>query len=179
MIELLNLQDFDPMYAIMEMSFPEDEYRGYEGQKQLFENPEYKVFIHRNEETKEIDGFLSAWDFEDVLYFEHFAVSSKARNGGIGGKMLREILARANKLTCLEVELPEGEIEKRRIGFYERNGFCFNEYPYIQPSIALGKDPIPLRIMTYQRTITEAEYQKIKNLLYRRVYHVPEQQMKY
>ena len=117
MLELLKLQDFDQMYSIMEMSFPEDEYRGYEGQKQLFENPEYKVFIHRNEEIKEIDGFLSAWDFEDVLYFEHFAVSSKVRNGGIGGKMLREILTQANKLTCLEVELPEGELEKRRIGF--------------------------------------------------------------
>ena len=178
MLELLKLQDFDQMYSIMEMSFPEDEYRGYEGQKQLFENPEYKVFIHRNEEIKEIDGFLSAWDFEDVLYFEHFAVSSKVRNGGIGGKMLREILTQANKLTCLEVELPEGELEKRRIGFYERNGFHFNGYPYIQPSIAPGRKPIPLRIMTYQRTITETEYQKIKNLLYRRVYHVSEQQMK-
>ncbi len=165
------------MYSIMEMSFPEDEYRGYEGQKKLFENPEYKVFIHRNQETKKIDGFLSAWDFEDVLYFEHFAISSAARNGGIGGRMLREILAQTNKLTCLEVELPDGELEKRRIGFYKRNGFYFNEYPYIQPSIAPGRKPIPLRIMTYQRTITEPEYQKIKNLLYRHVYHVSEQQI--
>ena len=92
--------------------------------------------------------------------------------------MLQEILTQATKLTCLEVELPEGEIEKRRIGFYERNGFCFNPYSYIQPSIALGRNPIPLRIMTYQRKITENEYQKIKNLLYRRVYHVSEQQIK-
>ena len=55
MTELLKIQDFDQMYAIMEASFPDDEYRGYEGQRQLLENPEYKVFIHRNEETKEID----------------------------------------------------------------------------------------------------------------------------
>ena len=64
MVELLKFEDFDQMYSIMEQSFPYDEYRGYEGQKQLFENPEYKVFIHRNEETKEIDGFLSAWEFD-------------------------------------------------------------------------------------------------------------------
>ena len=62
----------------------------------IFENPEYKVFIHRNEETKEIDGFLSAWEFDDILFFEHFAVSSKVRNGGIGGRMLREVLAKVN-----------------------------------------------------------------------------------
>ena len=136
------------------------------------------MFIHRNEETKEIDGFLSAWEFDDILFFEHFAVSSKVRNGGIGGRMLREVLTQVNKMTCLEVELPEGELEKRRISFYERNGFCYNPYPYTQPSIAPGREPIPLRIMTYQRTVTEAEYQKIKNLLYRRVYHVSEQQMK-
>ena len=110
MTELLKIQYFDQMYAIMEASFPDDEYRGYEGQRQLFENPEYKVFIHRNEETKEIDGFLSAWEFDDILFFEHFAVSSKVRNGGIGGRILRELLTQVNKLTCLEVELPEGEL---------------------------------------------------------------------
>ena len=77
--------------------------------------------------------------------------------------MLREVLTQVNKLTCLEVELPEGELEKRRISFYERNGFCYNPYPYTQPSIAPGREPIPLRIMTYQRTVTEAEYQKIKS----------------
>ena len=55
MVELLKFEDFDQMYSIMEQSFPYDEYRGYEGQKQLFENPEYKVFIHRNEETEEIE----------------------------------------------------------------------------------------------------------------------------
>ena len=36
MTELLKIQDFDQMYAIMEASFPYDEYRGYEGQKQLY-----------------------------------------------------------------------------------------------------------------------------------------------
>ena len=38
MVELLKFEDFDQMYSIMEQSFPYDEYRGYEGQKQLFES---------------------------------------------------------------------------------------------------------------------------------------------
>ena len=162
MVELLNFEDFDQMYSIMEQSFPYDEYRGYEGQRQLFENPEYKVFIHRNEETKEIDGFLSAWEFDDILFFEHFAVSSKVRNGGIGGRMLREVLTQVNKMTCLEVELPEGELEKRRISFYERNGFCYNSYPYTQPSIAPGRNPKSAVPTCLSRIRTADEINNIK-----------------
>ena len=42
--------------------------------------------------------------------------------------MLREILTQVNKMTCLEVEPPEGELEKRRISFYEKNGFRKRKY---------------------------------------------------
>lgn len=38
--------------------------------------------------------------------------------------MLREVLTQVNKMTCLEVELPEGELEKRRISFYEKMDFA-------------------------------------------------------
>lgn len=177
MIELLHPNDFDQMYSIMEQSFPDDEYRGYKGQKQLFENPEYKVYIYRNPDTHIITGFLSAWDFEDLLFFEHFAVSSSARNNGIGKMILQEVLSQTDKLACLEVELPNGELEKRRIHFYERNGFHLNPYPYMQPSIAPGRKPVPLRIMTYQRAVNEDEYKSIRNLLYERVYHVSNPQV--
>ena len=176
MTQLLDVQEFDQMYEIMEQSFPDDEYRGYKGQKSLFENPEYRVYVHKNDDTGKIDGFLAAWEFEELLFLEHFAVSGKVRNAGIGGRMLREVLSQVNKLVCLEVELPQGELEKRRIGFYERNGFFFNEYPYMQPSIAKGRNPIPLRIMTYLKPVSQKEHEEIKKLLYRKVYHVPVQQ---
>lgn len=53
MTELLKIQDFDQMYAIMEASFPDDEYRGYEGQRQLFENPEYRcLYIEMKKQKK-------------------------------------------------------------------------------------------------------------------------------
>ena len=38
--------------------------------------------------------------------------------------MLREVLAKVNKMTCLEVELPEGELEKRRISFMKEMDFA-------------------------------------------------------
>ena len=53
---------------------------------------------------------------------------------------------------CLEVELPETEMAARRIGFYERNGFYYNDYFYMQPPIAEGRNAIPLRLMTTGRS---------------------------
>ena len=91
--------------------------------------------------------------------------------------MLQELLSSSRytqkkKLICLEVELPEDELTKRRIGFYERNGFVFNEYPYMQPPISKGKSSVPLRIMTYGTAIPEETFEKMKQVLYRRVYKV-------
>ena len=99
-------------------------------------------------------GFLAVWEFESFTYIEHFAVDPVLRNSGTGSAMLQELVRKYQKQICLEVELPEDELTRRRIGFYERNGFVFNEYPYIQPPISKGKSPVPLRIMTYGSAIT-------------------------
>ena len=84
--------------------------------------------------------------------------------------MLQELVRKYQKQICLEVELPEDELTRRRIGFYERNGFVFNEYPYIQPPISKGKSPVPLRIMTYGSAITQDTFEEMKRVLYQRVY---------
>ncbi|MCG8399496.1 GNAT family N-acetyltransferase, partial [Bacillus atrophaeus] len=83
-------------------------------------------------------AFLAVWEFAEFVFIEHFAVSEKARNSGIGGKMLEELARQKAGKVVLEVELPEDSLKKRRIGFYERHGFTFNEYPYIQPP--MGED---------------------------------------
>ena len=129
----------------------------------LFEEPEYRIYYMPA-------GFLAVWEFESFIYIEHFAVDPALRNSGTGSAMLQELVKQYQKPICLEVELPEDELTRRRIGFYERNGFVFNEYPYIQPPISKGKSPVPLRIMTYKSEITREEFQKMKEILYRRVY---------
>ena len=55
------------------------------------------------------------------------------------------------------MEPPETELTRRRIGFYERNGFVLNDYDYVQPSLGEGKDPVPLRIMTWPRGMDREE----------------------
>ena len=163
MLQRINETDFPEIYRIMQASFSDDEYRPYDEQLALFEEPEYRIYYMPA-------GFLAVWEFESFIYIEHFAVDPALRNSGTGSAMLQELVKQYQKPICLEVELPEDELTRRRIGFYERNGFVFNEYPYIQPPISKGKSPVPLRIMTYRSEITREEFQKMKEIPYRRVY---------
>ena len=163
MLQRINETDFPEIYRIMQSSFSDDDYRPDDEQLALFEEPEYRIYYMPA-------GFLAVWEFESFIYIEHFAVDPALRNSGTGSAMLQELVKQYQKPICLEVELPEDELTRRRIGFYERNGFVFNEYPYIQPPISKGKSPVPLRIMTYRSEITREEFQKMKEILYRRVY---------
>ena len=163
MLQRINETNFPEIYRIMQASFSDDEYRPYDEQLALFEEPEYRIYYMPA-------GFLAVWEFESFIYIEHFAVDPALRNSGTGSAMLQELVKQYQKPICLEVELPEDELTRRRIGFYERNGFVFNEYPYIQPPISKGKSPVPLRIMTYKSEITREEFQKMKEILYRRVF---------
>ena len=163
MLQRINETNFPEIYRIMQASFSDDEYRPYDEQLALFEEPEYRIYYMPA-------GFLAVWEFESFIYIEHFAVDPALRNSGTGSAMLQELVKQYQKPICLEVELPEDELTRRRIGFYERNGFVFNEYPYIQPPISKGKSPVPLRIMTYKSEITREEFKKMKEILYRRVY---------
>lgn len=163
MLQRINETNFPEIYRIMQASFSGDEYRPYDEQLALFEEPEYRIYYMPA-------GFLAVWEFESFIYIEHFAVDPALRNSGTGSAMLQELVKQYQKPICLEVELPEDELTRRRIGFYERNGFVFNEYPYIQPPISKGKSPVPLRIMTYGEAITRETFEAIKNVLYRSVY---------
>lgn len=170
MFEILNINDFDKIFDLMEKSFPEDEYRTYEEQKALFDIPEYSVFALKD--GTELKAFIAAWEFDRFAYIEHFAVAPEFRNEGLGAKMLGEFKGSFSKLICLEVEPPENEMSKRRIGFYRRNNFFLNEYPYIQPSFSKGKKALPLMVMTSDSVVDKHTFEQIKNTLYREVYKV-------
>lgn len=182
MLQFTSQSDFSEIYRIMQASFSDDEYRPYDEQLALFEEPEYRIYYmpaigmervgnHSiGNFTMHAAGFLAVWEFESFIYIEHFAVDPALRNSGTGSAMLQELVKQYQKPICLEVELPEDELTRRRIGFYERNGFVFNEYPYIQPPISKGKSPVPLRIMTYGGAITRETFEAMKNVLYRSVY---------
>ena len=146
-----------------------DERRKKEGQQKLLDEEKYELLGVRNEGG--LLAFLAVWEFAEFVFIEHFAVSEKARNSGIGGKMLEELARQKAGKVVLEVELPEDSLKKRRIGFYERNGFTFNEYPYIQPPMGEDRHEIPLRIMSAPEPLSEDEFQSVRTELYESVYH--------
>ena len=164
-------EDFDTIFEIMEKSFPDDEYREYEEQRALFSIPEYSVYVvDERAGNGSVKAFSAVWEFDEFMYIEHLAVNPDSRNGGIGASILRALQNMSDKPICLEVEFPENELARRRIGFYSRNGFALNNYPYIQPPMSAGKNPVPLLIMTTGGEICEDEFINIMDSLYKIVY---------
>ena len=166
---LLGEADFEDVWKIMEASFPPEERREKEKQRKLLrEEEKYRLFGGFRD--GKLNGFLAAWQFPDFHFVEHFAVESSERGSGFGQRMLEMVMQKAGGRIVLEVEPPEDEKKKRRIGFYERNGFVLNDYPYIQPAMAETTEPIPLMVMSTGGSLTEEEFSEIRRQLYHSVY---------
>lgn len=167
---IIDKNNFDAVYSLLESSFPPDERRSYEEQKKLLDEKEYKIYAKFDGKT--LVGFLATWNFGTQAFIEHFAVSPEFRNNGEGSRMLAETIAILGVPVCLEVEKPEDELTTRRINFYKRNGFFLNLYPYVQPAYSSDKEPVPLLIMSTGSNLSEDEFKKVKSSLYRKVYKV-------
>lgn len=171
MLEKLRAADFDKVYRIMEESFPPDELRGYHAQKTMLEAGAYNIYALKDDD-KGIKAFITVYEFDDFTYAEHFAVVPEYRNCGLGSEVLDLLKKTVKAPICLEVELPETDMAKRRIGFYTRNGFFYNDYDYIQPAYGKDKNPVPLKIMTTERGISESEFEYMKDVIYKKVYFI-------
>lgn len=169
-IERMRPEDFDAVFRLLSQSFPAGKRRDTAGQRALLSDSAYRIDILRAP-SGGVQALMALWDFDDFVFFEHFAVDPACRNGGIGGQMLDALLARYDKPACLEAELPETELAARRIGFYERHGFTVNaDYSYFQPALAPGGSPIPLYLLTTDGAHTVSELRAIEALLHTRVY---------
>jgi len=161
---------FDSFFELMSEAFPSIERRSYEGQKKLLCDDSYNIIID-NDEDGNIRAFIANWEFNDFSFIEHFAVDRKMRGNGMGISMLEDYLKRFNKPIFLEVELPENDISMRRIEFYKRLGFHLNNFEYLQPPLQKQHDFLPLKVMSYPRSVNEIEFMNFKNVVYDKVYN--------
>ena len=161
-------QDFDQFYTILTDSFPPDELRSRDEHEALLARPDYTVYAHYD--RGELIAFLTVWETESLAFIEHFAVGKCHRNRGLGAKLLEQLKKQLGKPLCLEAELPNSPLAERRLAFYERNGFLINQFPYMQPALEPGKQPVPLYLLTTDKPLDVESFLTIKQYLYTVVY---------
>lgn len=132
----ISAEEFGRLMDLYESAFPPDERRPREQMPPA--DPAFRLWAVGD------DGLLTTWQFDGYTYVEHFAVFPDRRGGGIGSRALAAIAGPV----ILEVEPPEsGEMARRRIDFYRRNGFRLDDLKYIQPPYSPDSSPVELRLM--------------------------------
>ena len=153
------------MWELYIASFPSHERRTIEQHRKILTDSRFMPFDICDDDENLV-GFFYCWDCDDFIYGEHFAVSSQARNRGIGKQALTLIKEFAdNKTIIIEVEPSVNNITERRIEFYKREGFHINPHEYIHPSYT-NMTPYLLNIMSYPRAISQHEFEKFRNFAF-------------
>ncbi|MFC4075909.1 GNAT family N-acetyltransferase [Salinithrix halophila] len=98
--------------------FPEEELKKYAHLRDLLDDQE----IYHKEETE--DYLLLYGEFRNFIFVDYLLVSGKTRGKGVGSQVI-EKLKKKGKAIILEVEEPDPAQPdtKKRIHFYEKNGF--------------------------------------------------------
>jgi ribosomal protein S18 acetylase RimI-like enzyme len=152
---------------LLTASFPREEYRDLSQWRAFVATrPAFHLTL-----TEDGNGLLSYWDFGTFIYVEHLAVAPDLRGRGYGSLILSALkAAEPGKPIVLEVEMPEDELTRRRVRFYERNGFTlWRRREYLQPPYRKGDAPIPMRLMAYGEVKEEA-FEEVKERIYMEVY---------
>ena len=162
---------FDEMYSLICEAFPSSERRSRAGHYAEFRQPCFRSMCYQP--SGSVAALMNYWQFDGFIFLEHFAVSRVLRGQGIGAAMLKELQDKAAGLPIiLEAEPPSGDIERRRVKFYQRLGFCLNEYEYWQPAMQEGEQPIRLMLMSFPEALSQEGFAAARSVLYKYVYGV-------
>lgn len=163
-IRLKNIKDenWNKVWQIYEESFPHYELRNIKEQKDAMKDKEF--FCTYVKEDDKVVGIIFYWEWEQFRYIEHFAVNINLRGGGYGSKILEEI-CNDDKITILEIDPVVDEISERRLVFYERLGFKMNKFNHLHPPYKKGDKGHKLKVLSYERIISENQFDGFKNFL--------------
>ena len=172
-ISTSDVQHYQFMENLLIAAFPPEEYRELKELREYTDRTGnfYNNIIFDNETPV---GFITYWDFNDFYYVEHFAIDPTLRNGGYGKKTLDYLCKELDRPIVLEVEMPVEEMAKRRINFYQRQGFVLWEKEYKQPPYKPGDDFLPMYLIVFGNLQCEQDFEMIKNKIHKEVYNVKE-----
>ena len=173
MINIIPINTANEHYIFVEelliSSFPPDERRNSEKQR-LFSDTNPLFHCHLIKEGETPIGFINYWELDDFIFIEHFAISPILQNKGYGTMSLKIIIQKLSKPFILEVERPDNDISKRRIGFYLRAGFTLHKQPYLQPPYEDSEKPVPMYLMSFGDVDMKKQYHYIRRNIYKEVY---------
>ena len=165
-------REYTLLSNLYEVSFPAEEKVDFQtliGQENT-QTAQPRLFAILLKEMNKVVGLASIVDSHDFVFLFYLATYEEVRGKGIGTEILSLIKKTYNKTIVLEVELPENGIATRRIEFYKRNGFHLLPYFYKQPALQEEMPEITMSIMSYPRTLTEKQFEKIKETIYTEAY---------
>jgi GNAT superfamily N-acetyltransferase len=157
-------KEWEFIYSQYCLTFPIDEQRNEEQFYALFQNENTRIFgIDANNNSM---GYFVTWPMSNFLFVEFFEIYQIFRSTGLGARALAE-LQNQYKILVLETEPPSmGSIAKKRIEFYERNGFHIADPDYIQPAYDATKNSINLYLMATDLIDPNAVKVEIYNKVY-------------
>ena len=157
--------------SLMQTAFPLQERRNADLQREYTDNKAHFYTLVIMEENEPI-GFITYWKLDDFHYIEHFAISEGVRNKGYGQEALKQLKEEIEGLIVLEAEEPIDELTKRRINFYQRQGFSLQDIQYQQPPYRKGDDWFPMKLMTLRDKNFSSEFERIKESIYKEAYNL-------
>lgn len=175
MLKLTPIKTTDSVYSFVEQllhdSFPLAERRDDEAQRDNTDhNPRFTCYFISDDELPV--GLITAWNLDGFYYLEHLATTPLIRNRGYGKQIIQQIKDLLPGVIVLEVEHPEDEMSRRRIGFYQRCGFQLCEKEYIQPPYREGGEEVPLFLMYSGTDSIDDAFDAIRQRIYKEVYGV-------
>lgn len=167
--------EYQFMLDILTASFPKEEHRDLpEIERLTRESGTFRPAVLESEDGT-LCGIMNHWILDGFIYVEHFAIKEELRSQGLGTQALEAILGAYKKPVALEVEMPAGEKERRRIAFYERSGFRIIPGRYFQPPYRSGDQPLEMLIMgREEEDLRLPSFQEIKKSIYNNVYMTSE-----
>ncbi len=171
----LNSPNFGDFIALYEHAFPADERREMADLTRVIEQcGDFHIVGAFSDNT--FLGFFTYWRWDDhhVAYGEHFAIKPEARCGGIGRQVLEHVLTQVGLPMVIEVEPEADQLTRRRVAFYEREGFKpWRDVAYVQPPYSPGRNSLPLMLMSHG-PMTEDTLKLAARLIQQRVYGASE-----
>lgn len=146
---------FKEAMEIYKSSFPIFEQRTLKSQTDVLENKQYYCSVIC--ENDELIGILFYWEYDKYRYIEHLAISKELRGKNYGSKIL-EKFCQSNKNTILEIDIPIDDISIKRLNFYSKLGFKIQNFEHIHPPYRKEYEGHSLKVMSYNKDLSEEEY---------------------